>query len=475
MADLEYKEYEDFSILITREEGRFLVRVLQSPAGKGSGALALPPELTDVGSLVSGLARTARGFAPEGESGSSSDLSEIGSRLYAALFQAEGKVGPLYQKSLGQVRGKKGLRIRLNLDLEHPEIGELARLPWEFLKGDTYLNLSDQTPVVRDLVVAAAPDPLDFEEPLRVLVVVSNPAGSATLDLEQEGENLDETLAGDGITVDIVRNVGKRALQDYLDTHAAYHVLHYMGHGAFEGGRGCLLLEAADGGVEKVFGSDLEVMLHDKSDVTRLVFLNACQTAITSTDDGADPFGGVATSLIEAGIPAVVAMQFPISDRAAIDFSKTFYERIVRGYPVDTAVQMARRMLRLEFGEDNFEWGTPVLFMCSEDGFLFKRNAAPLAPLDLARGEDYAVRLSEEAGFFVLEWEARDPTPHDFVALYKGQPERADAYLWEQYEYAGSGSGRWRTAVSARPGYYVGYVSVDAEGKQALEAIAGSS
>jgi len=475
MADVEYKEYEDFSVLITREDHQYLVRVLTSPAGKGSGALELPPELTDVGSLVSGLTRTARGFGSAGMDGSATDLSAVGSMLYAALFESKGKVGPLFQKSLGQVRGKKGLRIRLNLDLEHPEIRELARLPWEFLKGETFLNLSDQTPVVRDLVVAAAPDPLDFEEPLRVLVVVANPSGSPTLNLEEEGENLDDTLSGNGITVDVVRNVGKRELQDHLDTHAAYHVLHYMGHGAFAGGRGCLLLQAEDGGVEQVFGSDLEVMLRDKSDVTRLVFLNACETAVSSTDEEADPFGGVATSLIEAGIPAVVAMQFPISDRAAIDFSRTFYERITDGYPVDMAVQMARRMLRLDFGEDNFEWGTPVLFMCSEDGLLFTPNVPPPPPLSLTRGEDYAVRLGEEGGLLVLEWEAREPSPHDFVALYRGQPDRPDAYLWEQYEYAESGSGHWRSTVPAEPGYYVGYVSVDAGGTQTLEAIAGSS
>ena len=84
-------------------------------------------------------------------------------------------------------------------------------------------------------------------------------------------------------------------------------------------------MEGEDGQLQHVDGGTLAVMLHDKSDTVRLIFLNACKTAMSSREGELDPFGGVATSLIEAGIPAVVAMQFPISDKAAINFSRTFF------------------------------------------------------------------------------------------------------------------------------------------------------
>ncbi len=53
--------------------------------------------------------------------------------------------------------------------------------------------------------------------------------------------------------------------------------------------------------------------LRDRSSL-RLVFLNACGTARSVP---AEPFGGLATALLRAGIPSVVAMQCPIADRAA--------------------------------------------------------------------------------------------------------------------------------------------------------------
>ena len=70
-------------------------------------------------------------------------------------------------------------------------------------------------------------------------------------------------------------------------------------------------------------------------------------------------------------MPAVVAMQFPISDKAAIAFSETFYQRIAKGDPVDVAMAEGRKKLwHLE------EWATPVLFLRSKDGVLFEPATA---------------------------------------------------------------------------------------------------
>jgi len=76
---------------------------------------------------------------------------------------------------------------------------------------------------------------------------------------------------------------------------------------------------------------------------------------------------------VQRGIPAVLAMlamQFEITDRAAIEFLQTFYEAIADRYPVDAAVAEAR--IAVNIGITNtLEWGTPVLYMRSPDGFLF--------------------------------------------------------------------------------------------------------
>ncbi|MGH7490686.1 MAG: CHAT domain-containing protein [bacterium] len=105
--------------------------------------------------------------------------------------------------------------------------------------------------------------------------------------------------------------------------------------------------------------------MRDRSSL-RLVFLNACLTARASS---AGPYAGLATALLRAGIPAVVAMQFPISDAAAIAFSRAFYRRLAASDTVDAAVTEGRLAIhRLGRGE----WATPVLFERLTTGRLFQ-------------------------------------------------------------------------------------------------------
>ena len=100
----------------------------------------------------------------------------------------------------------------------------------------------------------------------------------------------------------------------------------------------------------------------------RLVVLNACEGARSARDD---PFGGVAQALVRQGIPAVIAMQFEISDPAALVFSQSFYQAIADGLPVDVAMVEARMAMFAEGHE--VEWATPVLYLRSPDGRVFTR------------------------------------------------------------------------------------------------------
>ncbi len=64
------------------------------------------------------------------------------------------------------------------------------------------------------------------------------------------------------------------------------------------------------------------------------------------------------TSLVEREVPAIVAMQYEITDTAALVFAKSFYGSLVeRQQPVDVAVADARKSL---FANDpeSLEWGT---------------------------------------------------------------------------------------------------------------------
>ena len=51
-----------------------------------------------------------------------------------------------------------------------------------------------------------------------------------------------------------------------------------------------------------------------------------------------DIYSSTAAILVRRGIAAVLAMQYEISDRAAIEFSRTFYKALAYGQPIDAAV-----------------------------------------------------------------------------------------------------------------------------------------
>jgi hypothetical protein len=112
------------------------------------------------------------------------------------------------------------------------------------------------------------------------------------------------------------------------------------------------------------------MLLHDHESL-RLAILNACEGARTSR---LDPFAGTAQTLVQQGIPAVIAMQFEITDDVAGTFAHEFYGAVADGYPIDAAVTEARKAI-FASGHD-VEWGTPVLYLRAPDGRIFDVSRA---------------------------------------------------------------------------------------------------
>ncbi|MFQ6016508.1 MAG: CHAT domain-containing protein, partial [Anaerolineae bacterium] len=379
-------EYEDFEIKIQpKRDDVYPVIVLRSPAGEGSGEFHLPfaeDEISKVFSQVGWAVRGARAALAQEVSAAEEamtlprligTLQEFGGKVFQALFS--GRVRNLYDISLGMVSAQrhKGLRIKLHLDPEVPELANLASLPWEYLyQQDTrdFLNLSRRTPVVRYLDVPRPVAPLTVKPPLWVLVVISAPTNYPPLDLEKEKGLIKEALGErDDVEVQFLETATISALEQAL-SEGDFHILHFMGHGGFheQTGQGVLLLEDEAGKGQEVSGENIGLLLDDST--VRLVFLNACETARVAEEEGRDPFAGVATALVMEGLPAVVAMQFPVSDTAAIVFSREIYTSLAKGYPIDEAVTRGRRAIKfIEPG--SVEWGTPVLFMRARDGVIF--------------------------------------------------------------------------------------------------------
>ena len=360
--------YKTFELLIDRGKDRLEALVIRSPAGDARNEFDLPFSEDVLASFLWQTAGVTRTYGAAEGDGQRLDLRAFGSQLYEAVFA--GDVGRCLQRSMdAAAREESGLRISLRID---PRLADLSALPWEYLYStdwQRYLALSGETPLVRYLETSFAGQLQPVVPPLVVLAVLSNPAGVTPLAVEKEWSNLRAAVAGFGKRQVRLERVEATwpALQARLRTSPA-HVVHFIGHGFFDTSQnqGGLLFEDEAGQPVTVPAERFKVLLHDQS-ALRLVFLNACQGAASGRSDS---FAGVAQQLVQQGLPAVVAMQFPVSDGAAITLSREFYRALADGYPVDAAVSEARKAV---YGlGDGAEWGTPVLFSRSDDNRLIE-------------------------------------------------------------------------------------------------------
>src|SRR3712207_4283142 len=244
--------------------------------------------------------------------------------------------------SLSEARRQgKGLRLKLRI-----QPSELAVLPWEFLydaERDRYPSLSSNTPLVRYLDLPQPVEPLRVSPPLRVLGMVTSPLGLDPLDVEHEKRLVEEAIRGlrEGGSVELTWLGGQtwRDLQRAM-RRGPWHIFHFVGHGGFdpETEEGAIALTREAGHKDLLRATALARLLDDHFSL-RLVFLNSCEGARSGEGDA---FSSTAATLVRCGIPTVVAMQYEITDEAAIEFSRDFYEAVADGLPVDAAVAEAR-------------------------------------------------------------------------------------------------------------------------------------
>jgi CHAT domain/PASTA domain len=362
--------YTDFDLRIERGGTGYVARVLESPAGEATSTFTLPFTPDKIENLILKIGRRL-GAAVRGVHASELEAArEFGGSLFDALFT--GSVRDCYARSLDQVSRAQdaGLRFRLRLQ----DVPELADLPWEFLLDQSrgrFLAQSVQTPVIRYMEMPEGVRPFPITLPLRVLVMISAPSDEQQLNLPQERARLEQAfkpLLDQGkLEVTWLEDATLDTLRRLLQKDE-YHIFHFVGHGAFDPKReiGVLILEDEHERALRTEADRIGTVLFDHTSL-RLAVLNSCEGARNSRSD---PFAGVAANLVRQGIPAVVAMQFEISDDAAITFAGEFYHALAEGFSVDTAVAEARKAIYTR--PNDVEWATPVLYMRSPTGVLFK-------------------------------------------------------------------------------------------------------
>ncbi len=375
-------EYRNFDIQIGPARSGVYPVAVDSPAGQANGEFCIPLPPKELRAFQASLVRMARTDEVTRELVRNRLLQKLpperlGGLLYDSLFTKP--IQSRYDESRGQLESAGlGLRIRLRFNPEDSTLAPVIALPWEFLYHRDFITLQRTYALVRCLAVPRSTPPLQLQPPLRILAVVANPRGSASLDLSRE-RRLIQDACGARELLEIVPlpKATPSALRQALLSRQ-FHVLHFMGHGHFDWhtGNGELLFENDNGEPHPISAKVLARLLQDASSL-RLVVLNACNTAGATTTvrhlARFNPFTGVAAALVMAGFPAVVAMQSAISDAAAITFSSSFYSRLAQGDPLEAAVTEARLAVHIA-APDASEWGTPVLFLRSEDGKLVSQT-----------------------------------------------------------------------------------------------------
>ncbi|MDB4872941.1 MAG: hypothetical protein JWL97_3945, partial [Gemmatimonadales bacterium] len=290
----------------------------------------------------------------------SARLPEWGARLFEAVFGGSGPAREAYVAVRTRWRP-------LEIVFQSGSARWLG-LPWELMRDP-----GRQTPVALDGVAVTRSLPsVDLAESfavaatrLRVLMVISRPAGAADVGYQMIARPLLPLLEAVRGNVDVVvlRPPTLKQLEKVLAEAAAagepFQIVHFDGHGVFGDGvqasadrgpsmfegpgpQGMLAFELPGGGADLVPAERVAQVLA----VGRVpvVVLNACQSGQVSGQLEA----AVATRLLQGGAASVVAMAYSVYAVAAAEFMAVFYERLFAGDRVADAVTAGRQRLRLE-------------------------------------------------------------------------------------------------------------------------------
>lgn len=393
----------------------YRARVLYSPAGQATVDFTLPFNAHELENYILKMGRLRRNVrrlnSMEGQV-----ARDLGARLYNAIFQ--GEVRDALRRSLDAADAKPdcGLRLRLRLG----DATDLLDLPWEYLYDPSLRRFfchSVATPLVRYLEQPRLGTPLAVTLPLQVLVMIANPSDVSVLDVEGEWLKIQKALVPlvtqGQVQLTRLPNATLTALQRQL-RQGNYHIFHFVGHGGIDrlSGERVLYLEDDNGRARTVSGDYLGTLLNDHRSL-RLILLNACEGARSGTND---PFAGVAQHLVLQGIPAIIAMQFEITDDAALILAYEFYNALADSYPIEAALAEARKAIFVTGNE--VEWGTPVLYLRTSDGHLFTMASTNSTNTSFATAKQSPPRRKTNTSHTTQLTQRRSPAPGEKYTIH---------------------------------------------------------
>jgi len=343
-------------------------------------------------------------------------------RLGRALGESflDGKAGATIAAELASADRDN---VPLRLCVEVVDDPDLEALAWETIAlphSAEPLALQPRPQLYRSLPGLGPAPTISIPGPLRILAVIASPehATGELLDTEAELSRIvqavDPARRHERAHVRILNWGSVERIRSAL-LQERFHVLHICCHA--EAGK--LILETDDGRPDPVDAARFVRRILVPGSGIPLVVLAGCSTGLAartrpSPVGGSDEAGeageaalpGLAHALLAHGVPAVLAMTAPVTDRYAISLAGHFYRGLAdrRAAPDGlAALSDARRALHGATGAASpgeaavgvVEWPTPTLFLRGVPHPLFDASV-PFDTVDVAAqpsfGDEIAVR-----------------------------------------------------------------------------------
>lgn len=298
------------------------------------------------------------------------DPKEYGKALSKALFADEILKTAYLQAHASAQAQDVPLRLRLWIGPSAPELNSLR---WETLLSpvdDTPLTTNENLHFSRYLSsMDWRPVRLRPRGNLRALIAVASPTDLGKYKLAEVEVNAEIERARAALTdvsLAILPEIGKRAsLKGIMEALRANEsdILYLVCHGLWSNGNPLLYLEGEDGSHEVVQGDEFVTRIKELQKPPRLAVLVSCQSAGQGQGNALSALG---PRLVEAGIPAVIAMQDNLSMETAAKLFPIFFSELQKDGQIDRALAVARGNLR-----SRPDAWVPALFMRLKSGRLW--------------------------------------------------------------------------------------------------------
>ena len=256
------------------------------------------------------------------------------------------------------------LRIRISVSEDAGE--SLGSLPWEFTRypGDSEVGsffLASATSLVFGRWVGEVPD-VDIRTAtdgvVRVLFISALPAADEFADERERFAGMRDELKklrqqGQGPALDVLEPIEswqpqeiERVLKEHSRRGRHIDVVHLIAICRGDGRNGSRLMRQLDDGQLVFEPADLfaDALIGDDLQQPGLVVLHLSDDT-RPDEEVSEHFERLAPKFIKAGVPAVLAMQYPLTKGTDVTFLKSFYGKLIGGQSIGAAVQESRKAL----------------------------------------------------------------------------------------------------------------------------------